>query len=273
MLTWLTHHISDHSAAQHFIQLLSLILHHADNKRILCYILNISARTDEGDNTKGIKGVQESESSNGCNRSDDTKLIIGLPELQLRFLLQCWLDVQNILESRPGHDSLWCVRKGMFSLFHFHFSSHQSDLDCLNSFSGPDSGERRCVDNGMWNCVKSVLDDLVILLQAENKQTSPPSHAEHDHKGISSLTSLLLSDVHFVYKQVHVALFAEINKVVWDSKLQAITALRYLVFILRRTLSREQCIGMGMEENIGSIVRYLEMHDVNRVYLAYHNPL
>lgn len=192
---WMRSHISDHSAVNHYLQVV---------RRIVCcpetvqHCLSGISQPHVG--VESILSVVE-------DALDKDKLV---------FLYQQWQGVTQLLDERAGHDSIWCLRRGLFVLIMNAFKTAicSADYDAMR-------------DNSK-ECIHQALKRLISCLDGtpEPLDTVPDEFASS-----SGLTFLLSQDVGFVTRHIQRALASQ-QTMMWEPRLVVSTAVRYLLAVL-----------------------------------------
>lgn len=161
---WLRGHVSDHSAVQHMLQL----VHHI----------------------AGHPAALEPFLSQTVNP-------LTLPDQQKAFMLSQWKYSAELLVERPGHDSLWSLRKGLFSML---WQQHTLNVN--------------------ESAVSMRTERLVHVLENDNTALVD----------VQETGCMVADEVDFVCAQVLAAKSA-VNPI-WEPKEHILAALKCLLFVL-----------------------------------------
>eukprot|EP01039_Chlorochromonas_danica_P007576 gene7571-8376_t len=217
---WLRRHISDHTAAQHYLQVLTHIL---ERKEALDHVI--------------LQLVPRYESS-----PIDMKRKV--------LLLSFWQSSRKLLTERPGHESLWSIQKGIFTLLIDDFS--EEEVKTIQ------------IEESLW-ALAPLLDDEV--------QRKDVVELPHDHKVdqqdddateeivqmVDKLQAIVLGEIEFVREQLETARFAD--NPIWSPRDHIVAALRALLFILAIVLRKRHDPTDPAKLPYEMIVKYMENHD------------
>lgn len=190
LYAWLRTHISDHSAAHHLVGVVTRI---ANSAPLLAHCWRPVGRPPSLE-----------EENNPL----------------WTFLWQQWQASGQLLEDRPGHDSLWSLRKGLFLL--------------LQSRLSPSSVPSAQSQHSLLQLnLKGLIDTTQAEALVEDQEKASPEESP-----VLCQLDLLEREVHFVQRQVVAARASHSS--LWDPHQQQLTALRSLLFMLHQHLAKEE---------------------------------
>ena len=245
-LNWLQCHVSDHSAVNHRIQVL---LHIFSSSSALSYVVNGDI-TESNDMIAPVPGIV----------------------LKLKLLGRVFQESEELVQSRPGHESLWALRRSLVEILLQLIDSTSSRKESILSVTGNVQVSPLFIDQLVPTGTSTGDGTLTKVDNCEDNKTmssSKDSNTVYDDSGSVSMTlysrlsSVLTLYNHILsddlpvevqnsrfytqseevcswlqeflsYEMRLVALCCDEGSIKWDTAAQHQAALRYAAFVLHR---------------------------------------
>jgi hypothetical protein len=210
---WLYSHVSDHSAVNHRIQ---VIVHILACPRTLPYI---------------VKDVPppSTEAPPPTLTAEDTL------RLSTELLCRMLAESEELLTSRPGHESLWSLRRALWEMLLTHTARYlqgQGGADSVLESLGDQTVEVASVESNTelagsnLAVIGAALADFVIQCRSAGAQTAA------DDRPDGRLAQCVCKLVAYELRLVEVC--SDEASAAWDGAMQSLLAARYAAFLLSR---------------------------------------
>lgn len=217
---WLQNHVSDHSAVNHRIQVIKRIMADAE---VLSHVVQCEIQ---------------------CAIADETFA------MQIRFLSSMFAHSAEVITSRPGHESLWCLRRSLLEILFRSVETQcgaggPSSRTIQQRFASLSVTESQFADLCVYRssvineCTKkgdatTISFDCLSSCICGDSSTECPLPT-----GTTPLGTWLLS---FLASEMRLVRACVQDDSAWDYAAQRLMALRYAAFLLDRTA--HYCVGV-----------------------------